>query len=86
MSEKESQSKEKDIRQIVHYLTTTFNTATSKMERPFRGKTAGANQLYVWQTEFAYRLHEVMMSQRALVQNNIAKCNEFIDEVIQQLK
>lgn len=82
MSEKE---REKDVGQIVRYLTATFNTATAKMERPFRGKVVGANQLYNWQTEFAYRLNEVIQGPRAILQFNISKCNEFIDEVVQAL-
>lgn len=78
--------REKDVGQIVRYLTTTFNTATAKMERPFRPAFRGPpNQLYRWQTEFAYRLHEVMVGPRAILQFNIAKCNEFIDEVVQAL-
>ncbi len=83
MTERE---KEKDVGQIVRYLTTTFNTATAKMERPFRPAYTGpANQLYKWQTEFAYRLHEVIVGPRSIIQYNIAKCNEFIDEVVQAL-
>lgn len=77
--------KEKDVNQVVRYLTSTFNAATSKLERPFRGKNTGANQLYKWQTEFAYRLNEVMVAPRALLQANIARCNEYIDEVISSI-
>ena len=79
------EAKEKDIPQVVRYLVATFNTATSKMERPFRSNKGIANQLYQWQSEFAYRLHEVMLSPRAVQQVNIGKCNEFIDDVVQAL-
>lgn len=84
MADREPQ-KEKDIGQIVRYLVATFNQATSKLERPFRGKTSGPNRTYRLQTEFAYRLNEVMQGPRCVLQKNIAECNEFIDEVVQEL-
>jgi len=85
MAELNKEAKDKDIQQIVRYLVTTFNSATSKMERPFRTSKGIANQLYKWQTEFAYRLNDVMQSPRALQQANIGRCNEFIDEAVQIL-
>lgn len=84
MSEKEI-LKEKDIGQIVRYLCSAFNTVTGKIERPYRSKTIGANQAYKWQTEFAYRLNEIIQGPRCLLQNNITKCNEYIDEVLIEL-
>ena len=77
------QPKEKDVGQIIRYLTTTFNQATSKMERPFRGKTSGPNKAYIIQTEFAYLLNELTMGPRSVLQKNIAACNDFIDQIIQ---
>ena len=85
MSEKE-QVKEKDVGQIVRYLTSTFNQATAKLERAFRGKTTGPNEAYILQTEFAYLLNEVMVCPRSLLQRNITECNNFIDEVVIELK
>lgn len=87
MAERETREapKEKDIGQIVRYLTSTFNQATSKLERPFRGKNIGPNKAYVMQTEFAYLLHEVTQGPRSVLQKNIAACNNFIDEVVQHL-
>lgn len=88
MAEKPTQAerpKERDVDSIVRYLTTTFNTATSKMEKPFRNsKTGESNQAYKFQTEFAFRLNEVMQGPRGVLQKNIAECNGFIDEVMQE--
>jgi hypothetical protein len=84
MAEKEA-PKEKDIGQIVRYLTTTFNQATSQLNRPFRSNAKGANQAYQLQTAFAYLLNEVVQGPRCVLQKNIAACNEFIDQVIQDL-
>ena len=75
--------KEKDVGQIIRYLTHTFNQATSKLERPWRNhKTGVANQLYVLQREYAYLINEVGQAPRCLVQKAIADCNEYIDKVI----
>lgn len=74
---------EKDIGQIVRYLTATFNQATSTLDRPHRPKGQRANQLYYMQTDFAYLLNEVMQGPRCVLQKNIAACNEFIDQVMQ---
>lgn len=79
----EQETKERDVKQVVAHLTRTFNQATSKMERPFRGKKSGTNSLYRWQSEFAYLLNEVMQGPRALLPQNIIICNEYIDSVIQ---
>lgn len=84
MAEKEVQ-KEKDVSQIVRYLTTTLNQAMSGMERPFRGKKAGPNEAYIIQTEFAFLLNDVMQGPRCMLQKHIADCNEFIDQVVQEL-
>lgn len=84
MAEREP-PKEKDVGQIVRYLVSTFNQATSRLERPFRGKTGGPNRAYVLQTEFAYLLNEVVQGPRCILQKNITACNDFIDEVVRQL-
>lgn len=84
MTEKEV-SKEKDIGQIVRYLTSTFNQAISKLERPFRPQGGPANRTYILQTEFAYLLNEVVQGPRCVLQKNIAACNEYIDQVVQEL-
>jgi hypothetical protein len=81
MAEKE-QAKEKDVEQVVRYLTTTFNKAKGGLDRAFRGKTSGPNSTYIIETEFAYLLNEVMQGPRCLLQRNIAECNEFIDQVM----
>jgi len=75
---------EKDIGQIVRYLSSTFNQATARLERAHRGKN-GPNYAYVLQTEFAYLLNEVVQGPRCVLQRNIAECNEFIDRVVQDL-
>lgn len=81
-----AERKERDIDSIVRYLTTTFNNATSKLERPFRSTKSGESNLaYRLQTEFAYRLNEVVMGPRGVLQKNIAECNEFIDFTISEV-
>lgn len=84
MAEKEA-PKEKDVGQIIRYLTATFNQATSRLERPFRSKVGNANESYKLQTEFAYLLNEVAQGPRCVLQRNITLCNEFIDQLIQTL-
>lgn len=84
MAEAKKSAPEKDINQIVRYLTNTFNTVISGLDRPQRVKGI-ANEAYELQTEFAYRLNEVMQGPRSLLQKNIAECNEYIDQVMQQL-
>jgi hypothetical protein len=81
MAEKE-QAKEKDIEQVVRYLTTTFNKAKAGAERAFRGKNIGPNKAYIMETEFAYLLNEVMQGPRCMLQKNITECNSFIDQVV----
>lgn len=76
--------KEKDIGQIIRYLTSTFNSATSKIEKPARTKT-GPNRAYIIQTEFAYRLNELTQGPKCVLQKNIADCNDFIDQVVQEV-
>lgn len=79
-------AKEKDIDQIVRYLTSTFNNATSKLERPFRStKTGVSNAAYQYQTEFAFRINEVIQGSRGVLQRNITECNAYIDFVISAL-
>lgn len=80
--EQPKEQKEKDVGQIIRYLTHTFNQATSKMDRPWRSKTGEPNALYAMQTEFAYLLNEVAQSPRCLMQKAIAECNNYIDQVI----
>lgn len=82
----DNNTKEKDIDQIVRYLTGTFNKAKSGIERAFRSKDKGPNLAYILETEFAYRLNEVTIGPRCLLQRNIAECNDFIDQVITELK
>jgi hypothetical protein len=84
MAEKPQTAPVKDINQIVRYLTSTFNAVTSSLDKANRGKV-GPNQLYKLQSEFAYRLNEVMQGSRSLLQRNITECNEYIDEVMQLL-
>jgi hypothetical protein len=84
MAEKEV-PKEKDIGQIIRYLSGTFNQATSRLPRPVRSAGEGPNITYHLQTEFAYLLNEVAQGPRCLLQKNIAACNEFIDEVMQEM-
>jgi hypothetical protein len=84
MAEKEA-PKEKDVGQIVRYLVSTFNQATSRLERAFRSKTAGPNRAYYLQTEFAYLLNEVVQGPRCILQKNISACNDYIDGTVQML-
>lgn len=76
-------SKERDIDSIVRYLTTTFNAATAPLDKAFRNaKTGEQNLAYRMQTEFAYRLNEVVQGPRGVLQRNIAECNDYIDQAI----
>jgi len=84
MTEKEPQ-REKDVSQIVRYLTATFNQAIAPLERANRPKNGGPNRAYQLQTEFAYLLHEVVMGPRCVLQRNITECNEFIDQTVQEV-
>lgn len=84
MAEAKRSAPEKDINQIVRYLTNMFNTVISGLERAQRVNGI-ANRTYAYHTEFAYRLNEVMIGPRSLLQKNIAECNEYIDQVMQEI-
>lgn len=75
----------KDVNQIIRYLSNTFNRMTSKLERPSRSDKTGSNAAYIIQTEFAYLLNEIVMCPRCSMQKNIAACNEFLDQVVQEM-
>lgn len=77
MSEKDI--KEKDIGQIVRYLTGTFNAATATLPRAERVNDV-SNSLYIRQTEFAYLLNELMMGPKCMQQKYITDCNEYIED------
>ena len=77
--------KEKDISQIVRYLTSTMNQALSGQDRAARHPKTGPNHAYIIQTEFAYLLNDVMQGPRCMLQKYIADCNDFIDQVVQEL-
>lgn len=77
--------KEKDIGQIVRYLSSTFNQATAKLDRAFRGQKTGPNEAYIMQTEFAYLLNELMQSPKCMQQKYISDCNDLIDQIIVEL-
>jgi len=83
MVEKEVQ-KERDVEQIVKYLTTTFGKAKAPFGRAARSKEAGPNRAYVLETEFAYILNEITAGPPCMLQKNIVDCNELIDRVISE--
>ena len=73
---------EKDVDQVVRYLTSTFNRARAGLPRAQRDQNSGANDTYIMETEFAFRLNEVMQGPRSTLQHSITLCNEFIDETM----
>lgn len=80
--ETQREHKERDVEQIVRYLTSTFDKAKASFGKAARVKETGPNRAYILETEFAYLLNEVMVGPPCLLQKNIAECNEFIDQVI----
>lgn len=74
----------RNINQIVKYLTNTFNTVTSKLDKAVWHQTTGPNEAYILQSEFAYLLNEVMMCAPCMIQKNIGACNDYIDRLIQK--
>ncbi len=74
----------KNVNQIISYLTNTFNRVTWSLEKAAR-KSDGPNKAYRLQTEFAYLLNEIAQSQPSVLQKHIANCNNFIDQVMQDL-
>lgn len=82
----ERETKEKDVGQIVRYLTGTFNQVTSRLDRAARaGKPPVANRAYLLQRDFAYLINEVMQGPRCMLQKNITECNEYLDNLVQEL-
>lgn len=77
--------KEKDVGQIIRYLTNTFNQATKGQESAHRVKDKGVNRQYMWETEFAYLINELTLGPRCVLQKNITDCNNFIDSVVTEL-
>lgn len=84
MAEKPA-AKEKDVGQIIRYLTNTFNQATKGQEAAARAKNNGTNRQYKWETEFAYLINELTLGPRCVLQKNITECNNFIDSVVTEL-
>lgn len=78
-------SDQKDIERVIAYLTHTYNKATAPLERAFRGKNIGPNMAYLMDTEMAYLINEIQRGPRSMVQTAIANCNEFLDQVIQEV-
>lgn len=78
--------KEKDVTAAVRKHVAIFNTSTSGMERPFRGKHLGTNRLYLLQREFAYLLNDIIQAPRALQQACIDRSSQFLDDLMQQLQ
>lgn len=74
--------KEKDVQQIVWYLTKTFNQVTKTLPKANRTKQGEANVTYKLQTEFAYLLNEVVQGPECMQQSYISECNEFINYVV----
>jgi hypothetical protein len=86
MAEKQERAKERDVDSIVRYLTSTFNTATAGIEKPFRNsKTGESNLAYKLQSEFAHRINEVMVGPRGVLQKSISDCNAYIDYAMQEV-
>lgn len=85
MAEKKEAPKEKDVGQIIRYLTSTFNQVTRGQEAAFRFKEKGPNKQYLREREFAYRINELTLGPRSMLQKNIAECNNFIDSVMQEI-
>lgn len=81
MAEKNSN---RDINQIIKYLTNVFVRATKHLGTAERTKN-GPNRAYQYQTEFAYLINEITMCVPCMVQTNIAACNSFIDSVYAEL-
>lgn len=74
--------KERDVEQIVRYLTSTFNKAKSPFGRASRSNETGMNRAYQIESEFAYLINEIVQGPPCMVQKGITECNEFIDTVI----
>lgn len=78
--------KEKDVGQIIRYLTSTFGQATKGQETAFRNAKSGvANRQYVRERDFAYLINELTLGPRCVLQKNISDCNNFIDNTVQEL-
>ena len=75
-----AEAREKDINQVLRYLTNAFDQATYREPRAVRTKE-GPNKLYRLQTEFAYLLHEITAGPSCMQQRNITSCNNYIDSM-----
>lgn len=81
----QQQAPVKDISLTLRHLNNMFNAVTNGLEKANNHPKTGPNLTYQIQSEFAYRINEVMIGPRCLLPKNIAECNEYIDEVIQLL-
>ena len=77
--------REKDVGQIIRYLTSVFNQAIYSLERPAWSKEKGSNAAYVLTRDFAYLLNELVQGPKCMLQHNITLCNEFIDQTVQEV-
>lgn len=74
-------TKERNVEQVVRFLTHTFEKAIGPLDRAARTKN-GPNLAYRLQTEFAYRINEVQQGPKCMLQYNITSVNQYIDDVM----
>lgn len=84
MDNNKKQPAVRDVGKITKYLTNMFNSILTGLPRAVRNKD-GSNMAYKYETEFAYRLNEIMIGPPSLQQKYISSCNEYIDEVMQDI-
>lgn len=73
--------KERDITQVVRYLTNTFKNVTSTWPNAERnGKTKNAT--YIAQCDFAWLINEIMQGPTCMAQKYISDCNELLDSIV----
>lgn len=79
----DNQKKPRDINQVIRVLTGMFNRVTGALPYAKRSKR-GPNELYRYQTEFAYILNELTQSHASMQPVYIAQANELIDQILQK--
>lgn len=74
---REQDSKEKDIKQIIRYLTVSFGQAMAKHERA-AWTDQGPNSTYRLEQDFMYYIDDITRGPRCMMQKSISDCNDFI--------
>jgi hypothetical protein len=75
------QKKKIDIDQVLHYLTRAFANAQSEAVKVLGHSNKKGTELYDFQVDFMYLIHEIKRGPRYIAPMKISEANELIDRL-----